>query len=52
MGEEKKVHKVLVGNPKGKRPVGKLRCRWDSGIKMDLGETGKEGVGCTHLAPG
>jgi hypothetical protein len=28
MGEERKVYKVLVGEPKGKRPLGRPRRRW------------------------
>jgi hypothetical protein len=28
MGEERNVYKVLVGNPEGKRPLGRPRCRW------------------------
>jgi hypothetical protein len=28
MGEERKVYKVLVGKPEGKRPLGRPRCRW------------------------
>jgi hypothetical protein len=28
MGEEIKVYKVLVGNPEGKRPLGRPRRRW------------------------
>jgi hypothetical protein len=40
MGEERKVYKVLVGKPKGKRPLGRPRCRWEDGIRMDLGEIG------------
>jgi hypothetical protein len=35
-----KVYKVLVGKPEGKRPLGRLRYRWEAGIKMDLGKTG------------
>jgi hypothetical protein len=27
MGEERKVYKVLVGKPEGKRPLGRPRCR-------------------------
>jgi hypothetical protein len=44
MGEERKLYKVLVGKPKGKRPLGRLRCRWEDGIRMDLRETGWEGA--------
>jgi hypothetical protein len=40
MGEERKVYKVLVGKPEGKRPLGRPRRRWEHGIRMDLRETG------------
>jgi hypothetical protein len=40
MGEERKVYKVLVGNPEGKRPLGRPRRRWGNGIRMDLREIG------------
>jgi hypothetical protein len=43
MEAEKKVYKVLVGKPEGKRPLGRPRHRWEERIKMDLGETGGEG---------
>jgi hypothetical protein len=38
--EERKVCKVLVGMPKGKRPLGRPRHRWEDGISMDLREIG------------
>jgi hypothetical protein len=40
MGEERKVNKVLVGNPEGKRPLGRSRLRWEDGIRMNLTEIG------------
>jgi hypothetical protein len=40
MGEERKVYKVLVGMPEGKRPLGRPRCRWEDGIRMDLRKIG------------
>jgi hypothetical protein len=40
MGVEREVHRVLVGKPEGKRPVGRPRCRWEDNIKMDLQEVG------------
>jgi hypothetical protein len=43
MREERKVYKVLVGKPEGKRLLGRPRRRWEDGIRMDLGETG---LGC------
>jgi hypothetical protein len=34
------VYKVLVGDPIGKRPLGRPRHRWEDGIRMDLREIG------------
>jgi hypothetical protein len=45
MGEERKVYKVLVGKPEGKRPLGRPRRRWEDGNRMDLREIGLGG-GC------
>jgi hypothetical protein len=50
MGEERKVYKVLVGKPKGKRPLGRPRRRWENGIIMDLRETGLGGMDWIRLA--
>jgi hypothetical protein len=50
MGEERKVYKVLVGKPEGKRPLGRLRRRWEDGIRMDLREIGLKGVDWIRLA--
>ena len=36
--------RVLVGKPKGKRPLGRLKYRWEDNTKMDLQE-----VGCGNL---
>ena len=44
MGEERSVHRVLVGKPEGKKPLGRPRCRWEDNIKMDLQEVGGGGV--------
>ena len=40
MGEGRGVHRVLVGKPEGKRPLGRPRRRWEDSIKMDLQEVG------------
>jgi len=37
-GEERGVYRVLVGKPKGKRPLGRHRRRWVDNIRMDLQE--------------
>jgi hypothetical protein len=36
MGERRVVCRVLVGNPKGKRPFWRLRYRWEFYVKVDL----------------
>jgi hypothetical protein len=36
MGEERKVYRVLMVKPDGKRPLRRLRHRWEDGIRMDL----------------
>jgi len=36
--EGRGVHRVLVGKPEGKRPLGRPRRRWEGNIKMDLQE--------------
>ena len=38
MGEGRGVHRVLVGKPEGKSPLGRPRRRWEDNIKMDLRE--------------
>ena len=43
MGEGRDVHRVLVGKPEGKRPLGRSRRRWEDNIKMDLQEVGEGG---------
>jgi hypothetical protein len=40
MGEKRGVHRVLVGKPEGKRPLGRPRRRWEDNIKMDVQELG------------
>jgi hypothetical protein len=50
MGEERKVYKVLVGKPEGKRPLGRPRRRWEDGTRMDLREIDLGGVDWIRLA--
>ena len=38
---EREVHRILVGKPVGKRPLGRPRRRWEDNIKMDLQEVGR-----------
>jgi hypothetical protein len=46
MGVMRIAYTILVGKPEGKRPL----CRWEDNIKMDLKETGLEGVDWIHMA--
>jgi hypothetical protein len=50
MREERKVYKVLVGKPEGRRPLGRPRRRWEDRIRMDLREIGSGGVDWIRLA--
>jgi hypothetical protein len=50
MGEDRGVHRVLVGKPEGKRPLGRPRLRWENNIKMDLQKVGGGGGGWMGLA--
>jgi len=40
MGKDRGVHRVLVGKPERKRPLGRPRFRWEDNMKMDLQEVG------------
>jgi hypothetical protein len=37
MGEVRNMYKVFVGKREGRRPPGRVRCRWEYGIRIDLG---------------
>jgi hypothetical protein len=50
IGEGRVVHRVLVGKPEGKRPLGRPRRRWENNIKMDLQEVGCGGIDWMELA--
>jgi hypothetical protein len=50
MGQERKVYRVLVAKPEGKRSLGRPRCRWEDGIRMDLTEIGWGSVEFIQLA--
>jgi hypothetical protein len=40
VGKKRNAYSILVGNPEGKRPLGRTRCRLVSNIKRDLREIG------------
>jgi hypothetical protein len=50
MGETRNAYRILVGTPEGKRPLGTPRRRWVDNIKMDVRETGWDGMDWIDLA--
>jgi hypothetical protein len=50
MGETRNEYRILVGNPEGKRLLGRPKRRWVEIIKMDLRETGWDGMDWIKLA--
>jgi hypothetical protein len=49
-GRGRSVYRFLIGRPEGKRPLGRLRHRWEDNIKMDLREIGIIGAKWIQLA--
>jgi hypothetical protein len=49
-GERRTAYKILVGKPEGRRALGRSRRRWVGNIKMDLRETGWDGIDWIDLA--
>jgi len=50
MGERGGAHRLWVGKPEGKRPLGRPMLRWGYNIKMYLQEVGCEGMDWIDLA--
>ena len=48
--EKRSVYRVLVGEPEGKRPLGRPRHGWVDNIEVDLQEVGCGGVDWVCLA--
>jgi hypothetical protein len=44
------MYRVLVGNPEGKRPLGRPRSRWEDNIKAELQKVRCGGVDWIELA--
>jgi hypothetical protein len=49
-GEKMNAYRILVGNPEGKRTLGRSRRRWVDNIKMDLRDIGWDGMDWIDLA--
>jgi hypothetical protein len=50
MGEGESIYRVVIGRPRGKRPLERSRCRWEYNINMDLREIRIDGVNWFQLA--
>jgi hypothetical protein len=42
--EKRNAYRILVGNPEGKRPLGRPKRRWVDNIKTDFREIGWYGM--------
>jgi hypothetical protein len=49
-GEKRKVYRILVGKPEGKRPLGRNRRIWEDNIRIDLREIGWGGMDWIDVA--
>jgi hypothetical protein len=50
MEEKRNMHRLLLGKPEGKRPLGRQGCMWVDNIKMDFREIGWDDVDRIGLA--
>jgi hypothetical protein len=50
IGEKRDAYKIWGVKCEGKRPLGRPRHRWEDCIKINLKETGWEGMGCIYMA--
>jgi hypothetical protein len=50
MEATRNTFKILVREPEGKTPIGRLRHRWEDNIKINLQEVGFEDADWIHLA--
>jgi hypothetical protein len=50
-GEWRGVYRVLMGKPEGRRPLGRLRRRWEDNIKKYLQEVECGSMDWIELAP-
>jgi hypothetical protein len=50
MRAKRNLHRILVGYPEGKRPLGRHRRRWVLNIKINLREIGWDGMDWIDLA--
>jgi hypothetical protein len=49
MGKKRKAYKFLVGNPEGRRLVGRLRRKWEDNITISPTDKGFNDANCVHV---
>jgi hypothetical protein len=49
MGENNNAYRILVGNPEGKRPLGRPRRRLVDNIRMNFRQIGSGGMDLVHM---
>jgi hypothetical protein len=47
---KRNAYRILVGDPEGRRPLGRQRRRWVDSFKMDRRQIGEGGMDCIDLA--
>jgi hypothetical protein len=52
IGEKWNAYRILVGKPEGKRPLGRVRCKWLDNIETDLRVMGMVWIGLMWLRIG
>jgi hypothetical protein len=55
VGERRGAYGVLVGKPRGNRPLGRPKCRWQDNFMIDLQEVGwggGQGLDCSGSGQG
>jgi hypothetical protein len=50
IGARRGIYRALVGNPEGKRPLGRPRHGWENNIKLDIQEVGCGSMDWIELA--
>jgi hypothetical protein len=50
MWAKRNAYRILVGNPEGKRPLGRRRPKWVDSIKIDFRDIGWDGMDWIDLA--
>jgi hypothetical protein len=50
VGDRRSVYRILVGRPEGKRPLGRLKLRWEDNMMNGTSKGGMRGMDWIDLA--